>query len=308
MATPILRYHSPYPVHILPASELMYYIPRLVDKHTLVVAVSRSGERGQVVDALKDSAQQGALGVAMTGVSDSLLAQSGQLTLLTSEGPEITFPKTKSVTACTGLLMRLALLLAGAGDTEAKNCLNALRTVPEVIKHTLGVVENEIRALIPAISSQKVAIIVGTGSNHGVALEAAMKIQETAYILTFSDETGNLLHSGLGVVNPEWLNILLITNRDLALSKRALKLIGEFGAHRLSIVEPGLDLEALSEYVLTLPERVDPFLAALIYLLPIQLIAYYWAVGRGLNPDAPASMHATLAAVLAPDRKEPELR
>ena len=76
------------------APELGYYAPRLVDVQTLVVVVSRSGERGAVVNALADSLQRGAFGVAVTGVADSLLAQTAQLTLLTAEGPEITFPKT----------------------------------------------------------------------------------------------------------------------------------------------------------------------------------------------------------------------
>ncbi len=308
MSTPIFRYHCRIPVHVLSASDLMYYFPRLVDQHTLVVGVSRSGERGQVVNALHDSFAQGALCVGMTGVSDSLLAQSGQITLLTREGPEVTFPKTKSVTACTGLLMRLALALAEPGDEEVSARLQALRTIPGILERTTEAVEEKVRALIPEIRSQNTVLVAGTGSNYGVSLEAAMKIGETAYIPTHYDDTGNLLHSPMGVTGKEWLSILLVTHLDLELSKRALKLIGEFGSQRLSIVEPGLDLEGLSEHSLRLPERVDPFLEALVYLLPIQLITYYWAVARGLNPDAPASMHATLAAVLAPGRKEPELR
>jgi fructoselysine-6-P-deglycase FrlB-like protein len=69
MATPIFRYHCPIPVHVLSASDLMYYMPRLVDRQTLVVGVSRSGERGQVVNAIQAATQLGASCAGMTGVS-----------------------------------------------------------------------------------------------------------------------------------------------------------------------------------------------------------------------------------------------
>jgi fructoselysine-6-P-deglycase FrlB-like protein len=74
------------------------------------------------------------------------------------------------------------------------------------------------------------------------------------------------------------------------------------------LCEAGLGFEALADHVLTLPVPVDPLLAALHYLLPLQLLAYEWAVARGLNPDTPKSMRAILDAVLPPDREEPELR
>jgi glucosamine--fructose-6-phosphate aminotransferase (isomerizing) len=186
--------------------------------------------------------------------------------------------------------------------------LEALYTVPDILDRTLPVAEDQVRMLLPSFQSQKMTLVAGTGSNYGVALEAAMKIGETAYIPTHCDDTGNVLHSPMGILGKEWLSIMLVTKRDLELSKIALGLIGQFGPQRLSIIEPGLDLSDLGEQVLTLTEAIDPFLAALVYLLPIQLITYYWAVARGLNPDTPASMHATLAAVLAPGRKEPELR
>ncbi|MCC7354124.1 MAG: SIS domain-containing protein, partial [Anaerolineae bacterium] len=175
MAAPVFRYHCALPVHVLSASDLMYYAPRLVDRHTLAVGVSRSGERGQVIDIMKDCVERGAFCVAMTGVSDSLLAQNGDLTLLTSEGPEITFPKTKSVTVCAGLLMRLALAL-GTQDDESAARLRALWEMPEVLQRTLGTVEEQLAGLMPSITLHKMVVIAGTGTNYGVALEGAIKI------------------------------------------------------------------------------------------------------------------------------------
>jgi len=308
MAAPAFRYHCPWPAYIMSAPELGYYAPRLVDVQTLVVVVSRSGERGAVVNALADSLQRGAFGVAVTGVADSLLAQTAQLTLLTAEGPEITFPKTKSVIACAGLLICLALALAEPEDKEAVERLRTLHSTPGLIKNTIQAVEPALQALMPAIQAHELVAIAGTGSNYGVAIEAAMKIQEAAYVSTRYDSLDGLLNGPVGALSDKWLVVLLITAHDLGLSKELLRVVRSLGAHSLCIHEPALDLEGLADHALTLPAPLDPLLAALVYLPPLQLLAYYWTVARNMNPDAPTSMRAILDAILPPGREEPELR
>jgi glucosamine--fructose-6-phosphate aminotransferase (isomerizing) len=306
MAEPTFRYHSALPVHVIPATEVGHYASRLVDEHTLVVVVSRSGERSWVVDAVRDAVSRGAYGVAMTGVADSLMAQNAETVLLTAEGPEITFPKTKSVVTCAGLLMNLALALAAPGDDEASARLKTLQAMPQVITRAVSQVEPEIQKMMPDIQPHSTILVGGTGSNYGVALEAAVKIQESAYVTSLASDTGNVLHGSLGPLSPEWLIIALVTAYDLQLSKDTLQLIGELGAHRLTLSEPGLDLEGLSEYALTLPERVDPLLAALAFLPPLQLLTYYWTLANGRNPDSPDVMNKLLSAFLPPGREEPD--
>ncbi len=306
MAAPIFRYHSALPVHVIAATEIGHYASRLVDRKALVVVVSRSGERSWVVDALRDAVERGAFGVAMTGVSDSLLAQNAQMVLLTGEGPEITFPKTKSVIACAGLMMRLALALTDPTDAEAAGRLAALRAMPQAITRCVKKIEPEVQALMPAIQDHEVVLIGGTGTNYGVALEAAVKIQEAAYVTCLCDDTGNMLHGPLGPISSRWLVIPLVSAYDLQLSKETLHLVGELGGHRLSVVEPGLELDGLSEYTLTLPEPVDPLLAALVFLPPMQLLTYYWTLAKGRNPDRPDVLETLLKAFLPPGREEPD--
>jgi glucosamine--fructose-6-phosphate aminotransferase (isomerizing) len=308
MAAPAFRYHSTLPVHILPSTGHGYFASRLIDEHSLVVVVSRSGERDWVVNALQEAVERGAYGVAMTGVADSLLAQKGQATLLTQEGPEITFPKTKSVVTCAGLLMRLALALAAPGDGEAAVRLKTLRGLPGRMEGVLRAVEPEIQSWMPGLVPHKIVVVGGTGSNYGVALEAAVKLQETAYIPTLADDTGNVFHGPLGPLNREWLIISLVTAMDLRLSQQLLRIAGKFGAHRMVLVEPGLDVGGMAEFPLAIPERADPLLAALLYLPPMQLLTYYWTVSRGMNPDEPSVMRDMLDAMLPAGREEPELR
>jgi glucosamine 6-phosphate synthetase-like amidotransferase/phosphosugar isomerase protein len=90
------------------------------------------------------------------------------------------------------------------------------------------------------------------------------------------------------------------------ISQKALQLAGKLSAHRLAIIEPGIDLRESCEYIISLPDRVNTFLAGLYYLPPMQLLTYYWAVSRGLNPDRPSQMPDVLNAMLLPGRQEHE--
>jgi len=308
MAAPVFTYHCPLPVHIMSAPELGYYASRLLDKHTLIIAVSRSGERDVVINALADAVKRGAFGVAVTGVADSLLANNAQLALVTREGPEITFPKTKSVIACAGLLMRLGLALARPEDRESAERLRTLRAAPPSIDRTIKATEPAVQALMPAIAALEPVAVIGTGSNYGVAIEGAMKIQEAAYVATRYDTTDGLLNGPVGALTDQWLVVPLVTAHDVGLSQELLRVARRFGACSLCITEPNLELEGVADHVLTLLEPVDPLLAALVYLPPLQLLAYYWTLAKNMNPDVPTSMRAILDAVLPPGREEPELQ
>ena len=308
MAAPLFHAHCPVPAYVFSSTELGPLLPALVDAQTLVVVVSRSGERGWVVDALKESIRLGGMGVAVTAMPDGLLAQNAQVVLQTREGPEIAFAKTKSVATCAGLLMRLALAFARAQDTGAAERLEALRAAPDRLRKVLEAVEPQVQALVPRIQAHKMVMAGGTISNAGAALEFAIKLQEDANVTVFALDTGNLLHGPWGPVGADWLVALLVTRYDLELSRKTLALAGKLKARRLAVVEPGLDLGGLAEYTIALPEPVDLLTAGLSYLIPLQLLTYYWSLANGLNPDAPAQMRTMLDAMLPPGREEPEMR
>lgn len=308
MAAPLLRCFCTIPVHVLPSTELEVYARLLVDNQTLVIAVSRSGEREWVVKALEAAVDRGARGVVMTGNKDSLLAQKGQVILLTSEGPEVAFAKTKSVVACAGLLMLLGLLLAipGSYADEATRLLRQLHSMYAAIERELRTLEPLICDLVSNIKGYDAIVVGGTNSNYGVALEAAIKIPEAAGVMTLANHTGDILHGP--PLSRNCLLMLLIMSSDLDLSVEVLRLARTFGAHRLTISEPGIDVSPLSDYALTLPDQADPLLAGLLYLPSIQLLTCYLALARGINPDSPPFMKEMLDAILPKGREEPEMR
>lgn len=308
IADPTFRFHAPLPVHILPSNEIELYGPRLIDARTLLVVVSRSGERGAVVDAAKYGIRQSARVVAMTGFAESLLAQTAKQTLATAEGPEITFSKTKSVMACAGLLVRLALALSASGDDAAEKRRAALRQAPDMIDGVIKAAEPVLQRQMPDLVKHTQVVVGGTGSNYGVALEAAVKIQETTDVPTHGDNTCNVFYGPLGAISDRWLNVLLVTPQDARLSQELLGMIRKFKSHSLVVATPDVNLNGAADYVVNLPEAVDPLLAGLIYLPVVQILTYYWTLALGMNPDEPVVMRAMLDAMLPPGREEPELR
>jgi glucosamine--fructose-6-phosphate aminotransferase (isomerizing) len=308
MAAPLFRCYCALPVYIYPSTEVGPFMTSLVDEHTLFISVSRSGERGWVVDSLKEAIGRGAMGLAVTGMRGSLLAENAQHVLVTCEGPEITFAKTKSVATCSGLLMRLALAFAGPEDASAQKQLERLQQLPDLLSETIASAEPQVQALMPALQAYKMVMAAGTVGNYGTALEFAIKLPEAASIPVIPNDTGNMLHGPWSQVSEEWLALLLVTAYDLELSKTTLQLAGKLGAHRLVILEPGLEASGLYEHLVTLPQPADPLTAGLVYLIPVQLLTYYWSLARGENPDAPAAMRVMLDAMLPPGREEPEMR
>jgi glucosamine--fructose-6-phosphate aminotransferase (isomerizing) len=308
IAAPLFTWYSPVPVQIVESWDFTKFPRHLVNEKTLVVATSRSGERGFVVDALNRSVQNGAYAVAVTGVANSLMTEQADLTVVTREGPEITYPKTKSVVTCAGALMRLALALAGPTNARAKECLLELRSMPATLERTLADIEPAIKRLIPMIEKHELIAIVGTGSNYGVALEGALKVQESSGVPTYGGSTCSFLTGFVGAMTRKWVVITLITNQDEDLNHSALHIARSLGARTVGVIEPGLIIPNECDHCLTLPAKCDSLLAGLVYLLPMQLLAYYLTMAKGMNPDAPASMNIVLEALLAPGREEPELR
>ncbi len=305
MALPAFHYHCPLPTYVMSGPELGYYATHWVNARTMVIAVSRSGERGVVVDTLDDARRRGAFAVAVTGVGESLLAKKADLALVTAEGPEKTWPKTKSVVTATGLLMRLALTLAKPEDEEVAQRLHWLLHAPQAMSATIEHLEPALRALLPSIETQELLAIVGTGANYGTAIEGAMKVMEASAVTTRFDTTDGLLNGPVGGFDAQWLVVALVTALDRGQTVELLRVARGLGARSLCVCPPQLELNSLADHVLTLPQAPDSLLGALLYLVPLQLLAYYWTVARGMNPDEPASKQAILNAVLPPGREEP---
>jgi glucosamine--fructose-6-phosphate aminotransferase (isomerizing) len=305
IAAPLLGECISIPFTVVVATELVFNPGLRLDPDTLVVLVSRSGERGWLVDAERAASQAGAATVAVTAVESSLLARKANLVIPTGEGPEAAFAKTKSVLAATVALMQIGLAFADPSPERARR-ESTLAKIPDLLEVCIRNTERDASEIVSWLAGCDHALVVGSAGNFGVAQEAALKLQEAAAMTAQYDNTGNALHGALGVMGPKWAFVNLVTPSDYALDLDMLRLIKQFGPDRLCISEPGLSIGADAERVLLVPTVGDPLLAPLVYLPPLQVLTYLLALARGLNPDKPASAEIMLKAMLPSGREEPD--
>jgi fructoselysine-6-P-deglycase FrlB-like protein len=293
------------PTYVLPSTELSYY-PALFAPETLAVVLSRSGERRFVIDALDYAQKAGAFTVAVTGAAGSLMAQSAARVILTSEGPEASFPKTKSVTAGIGTFLGLALALMGKANERADQFRASLALAPTLIDQAVEMASDPVRVVTETLLQCNRVIVAGTGGNSGAAMEMEVKLQESALVTTQWMDTGNLFHGPLCLLDDTWLVILLVTKEDAPLSSEAFRLVKSLGGRTLGLIPSGVRLETEPDYAIHLPTSPDRYVEALVYLPVLQLLAYHWTVAQGLDPDAPPGSDVILGALLPEGRLEPE--
>jgi glutamine---fructose-6-phosphate transaminase (isomerizing) len=293
------------PAYVIPATELSYY-PSLLKPETLVLLLSRSGERKLLVDALALAQGSGALTVLLTGNGDSLMAQQATRVIVTSEGPEASFPKTKSVTAGIGAFLALSLDLASPPSQDSVRAGAALERSPALVNDALQMALPVIEAQGPKFFSCDRVIVTGTAGNAGVAMEMQVKLEESALVATQWMDTGNLLHGPLCLLDDNWLVIFLVTERDLALSADAILLVKSLGGKTLGLVPPHLSDAVVPDYSIPVPASPHQLTDALIYLPVLQLLAYEWTVFKGLNPDSPPGSDVMMQSMLPEGRLEAE--
>jgi len=310
MAKPIFEQYAFMPVMVIEAEEIGYYADNWIKPDSLVIAASRSGERQSVVDAVDLARQRNAIGVAITGVADSLLAQHAGTVLLTQEGPEITFPKTKSVSACAAVFMRIGLEIARQWQLSAdsQSLIDGLQGIPQNVEENIRIGSAFIQEHLDWISQHHKLAVTGSCSNVGVALEASIKVQEASYVPTRGSSTAGLLQGPIGALDADWLLVAMLMQSDLALNQEMLELVDSFGAHSICLCDESIPPVAGCSQCVAIKTSRQPLLAALEYLPFIQLLAYYWTVKKGMNPDAPASMNSILKKIVAQGRVEPEFR
>ncbi|MDR0434958.1 MAG: glutamine--fructose-6-phosphate transaminase (isomerizing) [Gracilibacteraceae bacterium] len=285
------------PAETAVASEFRYRQP-LLDEHTLVVAVSQSGETADTLAALREAKKEGARVLAVTNVVGSTAAREADETLFTWAGPEIAVASTKAYTTQLEIMALLAMFLAKErGQLPAERVaalLEEMRTLPAKIEDILARRER-LRELALPLSRTADAFFIGRGLDWAVALEGALKLKEISYIHAEAYAAGELKHGALALVTEETPVIVLATQQ--ALYEKTLSNVEEVKARNgrvLAVVRPdNKELAAAADDTFLLPQISDE-LAPIAAIVPLQLIAYYTAVRRGNHVDKPRNLAKTV--------------
>ena len=281
------------PVEVDIASEFRYRDP-LMDKNTLLIVVSQSGETADTLAALREAKGRGVRVLAITNVVGSSVAREADEVLYTWAGPEIAVASTKAYTTQLVTMYILALYFAKRRGTLPDEKIEAIKadmlTLPEKIG---GLLEH--RETLQKFASNNYMhrnmFFLGRGIDYAVAMEGALKMKEISYIHSEAYAGGELKHGTIALIEDGTVVIAVATQRKLY--DKMLSNIREVttrGAKVLAFAEEGnTAVEQIADAVIYLPHLQD-VLYPVLSVVPLQLLAYYTAVQKGCDVDKPRNL------------------
>ena len=276
------------------ASEFRYREPPM-GPGTAGLFVSQSGETADTLAALRYVKAAGRPTLAVVNVPESTLAREADGALRTLAGPEIGVASTKAFTTQLATLACLALGCARArgrlDPAEESRLVKALDEVPALMLEALEH-DDAVRRIALSILDARDVLYIGRGMMYPIALEGALKLKEISYIHAEGYAAGELKHGPIALID-DTVPVVVVAPTDALFEKTASNLqevVARGG--RVILISDAAGVATLGEYAthsLVLPE-VDPFVAPLLYTVPIQLLAYHTAVLKGTDVDQPRNL------------------
>jgi glucosamine--fructose-6-phosphate aminotransferase (isomerizing) len=283
---------SQVPTQIDYASEYRYKNP-YIDKNTLLVTISQSGETADTLSALRYAKDQNYLGsLTICNVPTSSIARESDYVLLTNAGPEIGVASTKAFTTQLTALMLLALSIAKAKDINPKlrtRLATALRALPEIVSQSLEL-RDQLIEIAPSIANKDNALFLGRGMFYPIAKEGALKLKEISYIHAEAYPAGELKHGPLALIDENMPVIALAPESDFA--EKLISNLEEVKARGGTLYVFGNaagDLSIDSGKLINMPE-CDFLLTPILYTIPLQILSYEVALLRGTDIDQPRNL------------------
>ena len=280
------------PTQIDFASEYRYKNP-YVDKNTLLVTISQSGETADTLAALRYAKDKNYLAsLAICNVPTSSLARESDFLLLTNAGPEIGVASTKAFTTQLIALMLLTLSLAkafGANPRLRARVIQALRQMREIVDKSLEL-KDDIVDIASEIAQQDNALFLGRGMFYPIAKEGALKLKEISYIHAEAYPAGELKHGPLALIDERMPVVAIAPEHELA--EKLVSNLEEVKARGGALYVFGNAKEKLSlergKYI-SMPE-CDFLLTPILYTIPLQILSYEVALIRGTDIDQPRNL------------------
>ncbi len=282
------------PVEVDLASEFRYRNP-ILDEHTLVVAISQSGETADTLAALNMAKEKNAPTLGIVNVKGSAITRVVDGVLYIHAGPEISVASTKAFMAMLAALQLLTIHLAHTGsrmsDEQLVDYVHELRTLPRLIEETLAKVEPQIDELSTQLLRYHHCLYLGRGINFPIALEGALKLKEVSYIHAEGYAAGELKHGPIALIDA-LMPVVAIATKSATYDK-IVSNIAEVRArdgHVIAIATEGdTHIQDVSDHVIYVP-AVNELLSPILNVLPMQLLAYYVALKRGFDVDQPRNL------------------
>ncbi|TXL73678.1 glutamine--fructose-6-phosphate transaminase (isomerizing) [Vineibacter terrae] len=259
------------------------------------IAVSQSGETADTLAALRYAKTQGQTILSVVNVPESAMARESSVVMPTLAGPEIAVASTKALTAQLVVLATLAIAAARARGTLSREreaeLVAALVEVPSRIAEVLNN-DDAIAAVAHRIADARDVLYLGRGVCYPIALEGALKLKELSYIHAEGYPAGEMKHGPIALITEE-VPVVVVAPTDSLADKIAsnLEQVHARGGKPVLLSDAAgvARLGAKAFAALTMP-AVDPFVAPILYAVPVQLLAYHAAVAKGTDVDQPRNL------------------
>ena len=276
------------------ASEFRYRTPPL-PPGGLGLLVSQSGETADTLAALRYMRENGQKVLSILNVPESSMARESDAVLETVAGPEIGVASTKAFTAQLSVLACLALAAGRArGTITAAQEAAMTQALLEVPSRAAEVLENDaaIRAVAERVARARDVLYLGRGNCYPIAMEGALKLKEISYIHAEGYAAGEMKHGPIALIDPQVPVIAIVPSGPLF--EKTASNVQEAAARGGQVIvfsdaAGAARLKGISVETIVLP-AVDPFVAPILYAIPVQMLAYHVAVLKGTDVDQPRNL------------------
>lgn len=281
-------------VDVVMASEFMYNDP-VVDKETLVIAISQSGETIDTLEALKFARKCGSPSISIVNVKGASIARASEYVIYTNAGPEIAVASTKAYTTQLAVLYLITARMAMArglwSEQELSDYVKELSRVPKVMEEVLTRKE-EIHRLAGTILNAKDVFMIGRGLDYSILLEGSLKLKEVSYIHSEAYASGELKHGTIALITEDTPVVAVVTQDKLKSKELSnIREVQSRGARVLLLIKDNEVLEDDERFanVFRLPVMEDAFMVMPASVV-LQLIAYFVSLDKGLDVDKPRNL------------------
>ena len=280
------------PVDVELASEYRYREPK-IDRETLVVPISQSGETMDTLMAMRYAKSTGAKILAICNTNGSTIPRESDAVIYTVAGPEIAVASTKAFVTQLIAIYLLGLHFAkltktGINENEINQVLNELNQLPAKVEQVLETVE-PLRALTRKFKDASSMLFIGRNVGYPTVLEGALKLKELAYMHAEGFAGGELKHGPIALIESGTPVVALLPTKNSSISEKMLSNIQEVKARGANVIVVS-DYEISGfENQIRIPEVRD-LLQPVLAVIPLQVIAYEMAIARGNDVDQPRNL------------------
>jgi len=283
---------SGIPTEVDVGSEFRYRDP-VVDEHTLIFALSQSGETMDTLMALREAKRKGGIVRGIVNVVGSSIAREAGSGTYIHAGPELAVASTKAYTNTIAILLLYALQFGRLHHTTlatGERLLRALLEIPEKMNQVLKNAD-EVKKIAEKYKNYKNFLFLARGINYPVALEGSLKLKEESYINCIAYPAGEMKHGTNALLSPDFPVLAIMTDNQLYdKMKSNIMEVRARGSKVLLLANEGnTEVAELADDVIYVPKTME-LLEPLLNTIPLQLFAYYVSLSLGRDIDRPRNL------------------